>query len=349
MGNIAVLESESLSKFVFKEESHSGIPIEVNVPERWHFNYPIVTLDHAYEIAKKELPEIEKLAVDAFANKDKRSWQLTQNTLYIWNAQDIFRKNIVDNRFVLQTILRNKILQVEQNNSPKHRLECQNNFTVDRAVQELADKAHAHRINTHPLTTELSKNGISSEHVKVFLNNYYVNNRLFHLFIATLSLLTPLEGRTELSSNFYDELGSGDNAMAHPVLFLKNFNSFGRPQVIKPHAEALYLVNSKLYAAFLSGNYHYGMGGFGFIELTMPNQMIRILDGLRKSKVPENDLEFWRIHISIDLEHGKHWFEEMRNLVTTPQQAQDCLQGGMTLLEARATMYDGIWNEINKR
>ncbi len=102
------------------------------------------------------------------------------------------------------------------------------------------------------------------------------------------------------------------------------------------------MVNAKTYAAFLSGDYYFGMGGFGYIELAMPNQMIKILKGLEKSGLPKQDLEFWDAHITLDLEHGKTWFSEMLKLIKNSEQAQRCLEGGSSLLEARAKMFDSI-------
>jgi len=179
----------------------------------------------------------------------------------------------------------------------------------------------SHRINSHPLLEEMNTQGLSKKCLKAFLENYYVNNRLFHVFIAALSLCTPMRKRTELANNFYDELGSGDSTMAHPVLFLKNFNSIRLPERITPEPESLSLVNAKTYAAFLCGDYHYGMGGFGFIELTMPNQMRKILNGLTKTGLPKKDLEFWETHITIDEKHGEAWFSEMADLITNETQA----------------------------
>jgi hypothetical protein len=98
----------------------------------------------------------------------------------------------------------------------------------------------------------MQSSGLHKKALKAFLENYYVNNRLFHLFIAALSLSSPFNHRVELAGNFFDEMGEGDLSLAHPNLFLKNFNSFGVPSVISPEPEALHLVNAKTYAAFLS-------------------------------------------------------------------------------------------------
>lgn len=349
--DIALVETKPAlikkGKFTLQENSVSAIPIELNLADKWQWRNQL-TFENTLQLVSQLLPEIEQLANAAFRDKDKKSWDEIQKILYSWNILELFRINIVDHRFVLHTILRNKIIEIEQVNKPHHLLECKSNFTPKRAIEELYDKAKSHRINCHPFLETLNNDGLSVNAISTFLQNYYVNNRAFHLFVATQSLFTPIEMRTEVYKNLYEELGAGDNTLAHPNLFLKNFDTIGKPDKVEPLPEALYLFNSKFHATFLSGHYHFGMGGLGFIEITMPEQMMKILSGLKKSRIPEQDLEFWKIHIIVDLEHGKAWFEEMEKLIRTSEQAEQCLQGGLQLIEARATMYDGIWNSINR-
>lgn len=323
-------------------EKECDVKVNLTLPEK----FVVAGVQDIEEVQRRvnELsPLISSLAHSAFSKNNKSSWDLVQTLLYYWNYRDLLRiDRIKDNSPLVEYALRKIVLDEQIRNQPNYSLECFKHFTPEKAVEEMADKAYSHRINQHSLLTEMANNGIKAEAVKVFLENYYVNNRLFHLFIIALGLAAPLSRRTEIANNFFDEMGAGDHAMAHPNLFLKNFYTIGKPTSISPLPEALCLANAKMYAAFLCGDPHYGMGGFGYIELTMPEQMKKILSGLEKSGIPRSDLVFWETHISIDIEHGKAWFEEMLALIETPEQAQRCLTGGLTLLEARATMYDGI-------
>lgn len=330
------------------ENSETNIPILINIPQAWQFKQPITDLADVAKFTEEKIANLDQLLHSAFIENNKSAWDQVQQLLYVWNIKDITKQqNRNDYRYIAETILRDRIYSFVKQSKPKATLDCYANFTPERATQELFDKAHGHRINNHPLLLEMNKNGLPMEAVRTFLDNYYVNNRFFHLFVAIMSLFTPLERRTELANNFYDELGSGDSAMVHPILFLKNYATIGLSEKINPTTESLNLLNSKLNAAYLSGDYHYAMGGFGFIELTMPKQMEKIYAGFQNSKLPEKDLIFWKTHIIIDLEHGKTWFEEIRELLKHPDEAVSSLQGGLDLLEARARMYDGIWNHIN--
>ncbi|EKD75389.1 MAG: hypothetical protein ACD_44C00144G0003 [uncultured bacterium] len=336
------LESIEEENIIVLPEPNQSTKISISLPKIFYIKN-IKTIDDAYKKILELQPLLINLSNLAFTENNKKAWDIIQKLMYYWNYRDILRiERIQDNTPLVEYALRKVILDTQQQTLPNYKLECENSFTPERAVQELSEKALSHRINQHPLLERMTQHGLEMQHIKLFLENYYVNNRMFHLFIVALSLCSPLERRTELANNFYDEMGSGDSRMAHPELFLKNFNNLNRPEVITPLPESLYLVNTKTHAAFLSGDYHYGMGGFGYIELTMPNQMKKILNGLMKSGLPKADLEFWEIHITIDIEHGKRWFSEMLQLIETPEQAKKCLAGGISLLDARATMYDGI-------
>src|SRR3990167_345429 len=327
---------------IYLSEIGSPTQIALTIPENFIFN-STASIEAAYDAIVHLTPSITLLARDAFLHQDKNAWDTIQSLLFYWNYRDLTRiDRMKGNIALVEQALRKIVLDIQMETAVSHQLTCTNHFTPERAVRELADCARSHRINTHPLFEVMNDRGLNTTGLSAFLESYYVNNRLFHLFVATLSCFTPLDKRTALANNFYDEMGAGDRGMAHPVLFLKNFNTIGRPTTIHALPESLCLANTKTYAAFLSGDYHYGMGGFGYIELTMPNQMEKILNGLMKSGLPKADLEFWEIHITIDIEHGKRWFSEMLQLIETPEQAKKCLAGGISLLDARATMYDGI-------
>lgn len=330
---------------VFLENSMSALPIVLKLDTKYLFE----NMSGINQLSKKLsylLPSIEEISIQAFSNKDSEEWKTIQNILYYFNIHELFKINYKSLGFTSYMLLRNKIIEIENNFTSHHNLDCFNSFTSIKAISELHDKANSHRINNHPLLVHMENHGLNEVSAKIFLDNYYVNNRVFHLFVAQQSLMAPMEMRVEMYKNLFDELGTGDRDMAHPLLFLRNFATIGFPENIKPFSETLHLFNSKYYATTLSENYHFGMGGLGFIEISMPKQMTMILNGFRKSPIPEKDLEFWRVHILIDKEHGKAWFEEMHELIHTPEQAEICLNGGLRLIEARAKMYDGIWNHL---
>lgn len=305
--------------------------------------------EHAMHIIHAHRPAVESVARRAFVKNERDAWESVQYMLYHWNLEELERKTPAYSwaRSIRQA-LRNIILEIETAaRRAQITLECWNDFTPERALEELRQAAMSHRIHTHPLLQELEQRGLSKASIKVFLDNYYVNNRVFHLHIAAQSLSTPFELRGELYKNLHDELGAGDPDAAHPLLFLRNYRSLGGDvQVIKPLLGSIYLLNTKIFHTLLSGNYKQGLGALGFLELAMPNQMQMILDGLKKSGMPERDLIFWDLHISLDKDHGDAWFDEMRRILHTREDAYQMLEGGVSTLEARSVFYDFVWEAI---
>lgn len=323
--------------------------IRVPLPSGGMFAQPN---DHreAFHTAKSLLGPIEALGQQAFLSNDRVAWREAQYLLYHWNMEELTRATPVnDYARTVRQILRNQLLTIQEE-AWRRRLSPQlkslEDRSMDQMLSELQERAHAHRINQHPLLVEMALHGLPYEGIRLFLRNYYVNNSVFHLHMAALALMAPLEARCEIAQNFYDEMGEGDLSRAHPVLFLRNFEPMGRPKIIVPFPESLDLLNSKIYCAFLCGTPAIGLGGFGFLELNMPTQMESILAGLKKSGFVDHELEFWHVHITLDAIHGDGWFDSMRQIIKTPEDARDALFGGMLLLDARASVYDAVWNAL---
>lgn len=325
--------------------------IKVNLP-------PIAQLpraqswNHAVSIINAHEPQITELAEHAFSNRFGSAWDDIQHILYHWNLEELERTApVTDYTRAVRQALRNVILRVEERvRHAQLRLECADDFTPSKAVSELESIARRHRINAHPLLTHFEKEGLPEQECILFLDNYYVNNRVFHLHIAAQSLSTPFELRAELYQNLYDELGAGIPSEAHPLLFLRNYRSIGgHDRVVEPLVGSLHLLNTKIYHTLLCGNYRNGLGALGFLELTMPTQMRQLLAGFRRSGLSDAETIFWDLHISLDEGHGDAWFEEMRKIVRTPEDALSILEGGKAVLDARCAFYDSVLGAIENR
>ncbi len=322
-----------------------GIIIDVPMPAVGQIG-PVGDWDSAVMEINKRLPTVIEMAENAFAGGSKEDWGAVQQLLYHWNIEELERlAPPTDYRRTVNYVLRNALIAVENKYRKTVSLACYEQFTIDDAVTELREAALSHRINSHPLLEHMNKYGVPIDVANKFLENYYVNNRVFHLHLAVLTTTSPMNHRADIAKNFYDEMGAENGVdYAHPNLFLRNFDSIGATRHISPLVEALYMLNCKIRHTLLSDDYRFGVGGLGFIELTMPQQMTKILSGLENAGFPKNDLIFWELHIQIDAIHGETWFNEMREIVKTPDDAYKVLNGGLSLLDARAEFYDGVWN-----
>jgi hypothetical protein len=297
---------------------------------------------------QRAIEYVNPIATQAFKDRDELSWAQIQHILYHYNTRDLER--IIDPlsfQAVAERAVRNYIVAIENTYTDQYSVDLDGPFSVERAIEILKTEALGHRINSHPLFNMMS-NGLSKDEIRVFLDNYYVNNRLFHLHLATLSLATPLVKRNDLFANLYDELGCDDVANAHPILFLKNYNFVGESESIDPTPGTLHLLNTKVLLTHLCSDYRRGFGGFGFIEISMPVQMKAILSGLTNSGMSAEQTIFWDLHISIDERHGESWFHEMRELINSEDDYRTVLSAGIQLLEARCALYDDVYKNIEQ-
>lgn len=321
--------------------------IVVPMPKEAYFKAP-KTWEELLNVVEQQISILKKISYKAFYEHDHLSWVKIQHMLYHWNCETFHhRVDSTDLSHNVKILLRNFLVNEEikslQQQKPVE-LSCKENFSVDKAIHELYHKASTHPINSHPFLIHMQQRGLSKSMAKLFIDNWNTDSYIFHLYIAAQSLSTPFELRGELYHNLYEELGEGNIERAHPTIYNKNYKNLGNAEIIVPLVESLHVFNTQVYYTLLCGRFEMGLGGLGFIEVNVPAQMQMIYEGLKKSGIPDADLEFWPLHISLDSEHGAAWFDEMRKVITTPEAAEAALQGGIRVLDARARMLDGLQN-----
>jgi hypothetical protein len=287
---------------------------------------------------------LEDLAHEAFQNKGGDLWRELQRLLYTINVR------LMDEGFGLGKLraesdwrIRNVIERVEQlylskEEVPKHLT------TVEDFYVWLKARIAAHRVNHHALFDYFDRDDVSTEECRYFLSNYRVNMQRFHLHVAAYSLIVPFRMREELYHNLHDEFGQGDFSQAHPNLFEPLMNYYGGAKESDHNAETYHLLNTKISLCWFADGLHYGLGGLGGLELSIPAQQRRILAYLRRKNLTPELVKFFVVHCEIDGDHGDGWFAAGQPYTNTRQQFQKVFDGAMRMLEARAGVYDGVLN-----
>src|SRR3954470_5430282 len=289
---------------------------------------------------------LEDLAHEAFQNKRGELWRELQHLLYTINVR------MMDEGFGLGKLraesdwrIRNVVERVEQQylrteEVPAH-LQQREEFLV-----WLKARIAAHRVNSHQLFDYFDRDDLSQEEVRYFLSNYRVNMQRFHLHVAAYSLIVPFQMRQELYDNLHDEFGQGDFSQAHPNLFEPLMKHFGGAKESDHNAETYHLLNTKISLCWFADGLHYGLGGLGALELSIPAQQRRVLAHLRRRGLSEDLVKFFVVHCELDGEHGDGWFAAGMPYTLTPRHFQKVFDGAMRMLEARAGVYDGVLSGI---
>lgn len=289
---------------------------------------------------------LEELAHDAFQNKGGRVWREIQFLLFDLNL------SLMSEGFALGTArseiewaMRNTIERVEQQYQTQEKIP-EELHDAEAFLVWLKKRIYEHRVNHSPLFKIFDSDDLSDEELRYFLANYRVNMQRFHLHVAAFSLIVPFEMREELYHNLHDEFGQGDFSKAHPNLFEPLMNHFGGAREEDVNAETCYLLNTKINLCWFADGLHHGLGGMGGLELSIPMQQRRILAHLRRRGLSKELVEFFVVHCELDEDHGDGWFAAGLPYMRTREDFQRVFNGAMRMLEARATVYDGVLDGI---
>jgi hypothetical protein len=292
---------------------------------------------------------LEELAHEAFQNKRGELWRELQRLLFTINVRTM------DEGFGLGKLraesdwrIRNVVERVEQQYLPSEPVPAELR-DCDDFLAWLKQRIAQHRVNSHPLFDYFDRDDITHEECRYFLSNYRVNMQRFHLHVAAYSLIVPFEMRQELYDNLYDEFGQGNFAQAHPNLFEPLMDHYGGAREADHNAETYHLLNTKISLCWFADGLHYGLGGLGALELSIPAQQRRVLAYLRRRGLGEDLVKFFVVHCELDGEHGDGWFAAGAPYTRTRQHFQKVLDGAMRMLEARAGVYDGVLSGIVAR
>ncbi len=290
----------------------------------------------------------EELVHEAFQNKGGNTWVEIQFLLFNLNLR------MMRNGFGLGTahcekdwIVRNTIERIEKQYVSQEQVPTEIK-TADSFLVWLKEKIYSHRVNHSPLFELFDQDDLSAEEVRFFLANYRVNMQRFHLHVAAYSLVVPFEMREELYHNLHDEFGQGDFTKAHPNLFEPLMDYFGGARDEDINAETCHLLNTKISLCWFADGLHYGLGGMGGLELSIPMQQRRVLAHLRRRGLSEKLVEFFVVHCELDEAHGDGWFAAGMPHMVTHNDFQRVFVGAMRMLEARAGVYDGVLASILK-
>ncbi|MEE2729772.1 MAG: iron-containing redox enzyme family protein [Pseudomonadota bacterium] len=293
--------------------------------------------------------EIESVVREAVRNKGGVLWAELQKCLFTINLR-LMRDGFAlgSRRAEFEWKLRNLVETVEAESQPE--LDIPDHLSEpEQMISWLKERIAEHRVNHHRLFDYFDNDDLSDEEIRYFLSNYRVNMQRFHLHVAAYSLFVPFEMREELYENLHDEFGEGNFDAAHPNLFEPLMEYFGGAREEDWNPETFHLLNTKMALCWFADGLHYGMGGMGALELSIPAQQKRVLASLRRKGLSEELVKFFVVHCELDESHGDGWFAAGLPYMNSRAEFAKVYQAAMRMLEARAGVYDGILAGIRDR
>lgn len=215
-------------------------------------------------------------------------------------------------------------------------------------LEKLKKEILEHEVFDHPFLIKFAQNHYSFEGMKFILKQFGKIVMPFTAMICKLMGNAPdIKSRYILMDNLYEEMGSGDVNVAHPMLYLQMLNSIGvtKEDLLKTVTiSTIRILNNAILDAVENKSFSVGCAWLGYGgELTIPNNFSYLKDGLKASHYAAADMGFLNRHGARDQDHSDD-MTKILALNTTPAEHQNIQQAVIDSLNIRAL----IWAELEQ-
>jgi hypothetical protein len=224
-----------------------------------------------------------------------------------------------------------------------------------RAFKERCAK---HRLSRHPLFDYLELKASRAELVAFFLHDSALILRFCDL-VSLAMIGADDEVRAELATNLWDEMGNGDPAMRHTVLFRRLLSYVGHEidasvastesQVGIHDWQGYAGYNLHLFFSLHRRNYFKSVGCLGSSEFMDSEQYAKILRGCRRVGLEDMDrLAYYASHVEIDASHGETWLANVLVPLVQkyPSARADIVLGAEMRLNVTSDYYDAVLRKL---
>ena len=278
-----------------------------------------------------ELDHLRQLldtVTDNFAGpkNDKMAYELHKslNTIYDYQI------NAFDNSSQFDPVLMEVMLKLEESwiSFEKSRVPEEDIPSDPKAFSRwLKSYVLSHPSSNHWIYKYLSEEG-SFDDMSFFFSQEVTIDPRFDDLIALMQIGVKDPGiKMELASNFWDEMGNGNEEEVHTKLFSSLYDELnifkegdGFLDVLdRASWQALACGNTLLYSVLHRKNLNIGLGALGTVEIISPYRFSLLTKGFSRLGISEKASQYHITHISIDARHGNGW---LTNAIT-PRVAED--------------------------
>lgn len=178
----------------------------------------------------------------------------------------------------------------------------------------LLEIIHNHPAYKHPLYEDYLNNHATLDDLRYFLVQETTIDTRFDDFLALIQLGTDGGIKLEIASNYWDEMGNGDESRMHTVMFSRTMANVG----IDPTGysddltpEALICGNLSLMLSLRRKHFYKAIGYFAATEYMTPRRFKNVLTAWQRNGLKLSDAEYHKEHIRIDAIHANDWFKNV--------------------------------------
>ncbi|MEU7434064.1 iron-containing redox enzyme family protein [Streptomyces sioyaensis] len=187
-----------------------------------------------------------------------------------------------------------------------------------------------------------------------FMGEELVDSK-FDDLMAMVQIGTQGQTKLTIAENYWDEMGEGDLSQVHTRMFEHS------AQYMRAHLDQNGIDYSQLHFAEAYENASlllmYGihrhlnpraLGAMGVLEQSASPRFQAMVDGCNRLGVPADVIDYQRIHVHVDADHGAEWFEGV--FVPLVDRSPDLLReislGVATRVRVANEYYREIWAQM---
>ncbi len=225
--------------------------------------------------------------------------------------------------------------------------------TVEQELAKLRVLQSEHPFWQSPLLAAFTQGALSRDDLRYVFSQYHLYSKNFTRFVAAVMANCDSDlFRAQLSENLWEEGGGCEPDRRHAQIF----RDFLRRSLAVEDAEAIdyapytrHFVREYLVQCLRSEP----MVGTAFLSLGTEGIVARLyqimLLGLRAANIPDEELEFFHLHIACDDEHAVTLERMMASYAGEPGWFDACQQAMNRALELRSEFFANIFQALHER
>lgn len=179
----------------------------------------------------------------------------------------------------------------------------------------------------------------------------------FDDLVAMVQVGVQGQAKLTIAENFWDEMGHGQLEGMHTRMFAESVahmrGVLGNAGLSLPdllgtevYENACLLLLYGIHRRYLLR----GLGAMGVLEQSASPRFAAMVDGCLRVGMPEQVVEYQRLHIDVDASHGEEWLEHV--LVPMAERSQrhtrEIALGVLTRVRVATAYYNAVWAQMRE-
>jgi len=224
-------------------------------------------------------------------------------------------------------------------------------FDARSFLTDLKAEVAAHPAPNHTFLARIGASPFTREDYKVFGLQHYPLVGMFTNYMERLLVNAPdTTSKCWLAKVLVDEYGEGSDGDDHAVVYRRFLTACGAGPGLEDEVVLHPAVRDFIHTHLVLCSQRPFLVGLGALgpghEWAIPRMFTPIIEGLRRAKFTEEEIEYFTLHIGQDEDHAI-WLEEaLAIMIQTPEEAAQVREGTLISLEARRRFWEGVQEQV---